>query len=72
MIVLGLVRVRDRQGRDRVVRSRTLAEIAGEKCRVSRLGMRIHSTGPSIAMVLFDNRRAMGNWVAISGVTGWD
>jgi hypothetical protein len=33
---------------------------------------RIHSTGPSIAMVLFHNRRVMGQWATLSAVTGRD
>jgi len=31
-----------------------------------------HKIGPSIAMVLFQNRRVIGHWATISAVTGWE
>jgi len=31
-----------------------------------------HKIGPSIAMVLFQNRRVIGHWATISAVIGWE
>ena len=49
-------------------------EIRGQKIKVraSTSRLRNHSTGPSIAMVLFQSLRAIDHWATMSAVTGRD
>jgi len=44
----------------------------GLKLLVHVLGDSFYRIGPSIAMVLFQSRRAIDHWATISVVTGWD